>query len=566
MSDSKCVVVLIIVCLLVVTYGNPIGMKSDLVGTMVDPLFDLSYYNETVIIENNEELVDLGLPGNGSEANPFILANLTIADYGPCIEIKNTDLYLLVTNCTIMGEFQGLKLVNTTNIVIKYVNVAHIKHGIEISQSQNIIIEDCIFDDCVYGFDFDESTYSLVSKCVFKNIGEQRYVTPTGGTIYPVNDGLVGEVTQSENITIENNSCTNLDDAWGAFNIYGCTNLKLIDNQVDNTDWGIWFEGCSGCSFFGNAFGECWVVLYGNLELMFSEVHSNTIQGKDLGIIQNQHNSILDGETLKSAVLISCTNITVSGGDLSNTASGLGFWNCTNCSMDGIISSTYFNIHKSKNCSISSSTIGKTAKIVSSEGTTILNCNFSNIAQANPSIYIETSNITKCVNNSIIACKGGILLYKSLYTDLITNWIESVEDTGIIVMNSQHGTIIGNSILGSKMKGIVLEHNSTNFEIYYNIIGWNTEGNVVDDGYDNIWDDGISRGNNYSDYVGSGVYHINGDAESIDHFPGGISSGYWNISTDELPNYYIITILTIGIAGVGLVTITVIWVFHIRRK
>ena len=128
-SFSKCVVVLIIVCLLVVTYGNPIGMKSDLVGTMVDPLFDLSYYNETVIIENNEELVDLGLPGNGSEANPFILANLTIADYGPCIEIKNTDLYLLVTNCTIMGEFQGLKLVNTTNIVIKYVNVAHIKHG-----------------------------------------------------------------------------------------------------------------------------------------------------------------------------------------------------------------------------------------------------------------------------------------------------------------------------------------------------------------------------------------------------------------------------------------------------
>jgi len=41
----------------------------------------------------------------------------------------------------------------------------------------------------------------------------------------------------------------------------------------------------------------------------------------------------------------------------------------------------------------------------------------------------------------------------------------------------------------------------------------------MDDGVNNVWDDGVSLGNYWSDYDGSGPYEVWGDAGAVDRWP-----------------------------------------------
>jgi parallel beta-helix repeat protein len=52
-----------------------------------------------------------------------------------------------------------------------------------------------------------------------------------------------------------------------------------------------------------------------------------------------------------------------------------------------------------------------------------------------------------------------------------------------------------------------------------NAIIHNGIGQATDDGSANFWDDGISEGNHWSNYNGSGVYQIDGSAGSVDNYP-----------------------------------------------
>jgi hypothetical protein len=45
--------------------------------------------------------------------------------------------------------------------------------------------------------------------------------------------------------------------------------------------------------------------------------------------------------------------------------------------------------------------------------------------------------------------------------------------------------------------------------------------NAQDDGMENTWDDGVSIGNFWGDYSGTGLYWIAGQAQSVDRFPNG---------------------------------------------
>ena len=44
-----------------------------------------------------------------------------------------------------------------------------------------------------------------------------------------------------------------------------------------------------------------------------------------------------------------------------------------------------------------------------------------------------------------------------------------------------------------------------------------------DDAVNNQWDDGVSMGNFWGDYIGVGVYNIPGSAGSVDRYPFGIN-------------------------------------------
>jgi len=111
---------------------------------------------------------------------------------------------------------------------------------------------------------------------------------------------------------------------------------------------------------------------------------------------------------------------------------------------------------------------------------------------------VVTSRSEDClvIGNEIFENVGsGVVAHVSTGIDILDNYIRDNKDTGIKVLQS------------------------TNCTIYGNVVCYNSAGNAWDDGTSNLWYDGVSEGNTWSDYNGTGPYPIGGEAGSFDRFP-----------------------------------------------
>jgi len=80
-------------------------------------------------------------------------------------------------------------------------------------------------------------------------------------------------------------------------------------------------------------------------------------------------------------------------------------------------------------------------------------------------------------------------------------------------------TVEGNTFFDNSDIAVIITEGSSNNSLSGNTIGWNSAGNAVDNGTNNVWDDGISVGNSWGDYNGTGAYSIPGSAGSVDNYP-----------------------------------------------
>jgi len=91
-------------------------------------------------------------------------------------------------------------------------------------------------------------------------------------------------------------------------------------------------------------------------------------------------------------------------------------------------------------------------------------------------------------------------------------------DLGLTSQFSQNCTLMLCNVTDNKF-GVHLDIGCKNWTILSNRFEGNTEGNAQDDGTMNQWDDGVSIGNTWDDYLGTGWYSIPGTAGSSDRFP-----------------------------------------------
>jgi len=93
---------------------------------------------------------------------------------------------------------------------------------------------------------------------------------------------------------------------------------------------------------------------------------------------------------------------------------------------------------------------------------------------------------------------------------------------GIVINSSSYAEVLYNEVYRNSMYGISFI-SSTHGSTHTNNISGNLEGNAYDDQQSpqdaNSWDDGISSGNGWGNYDGSGTYSIDGPANAIDHYP-----------------------------------------------
>jgi len=147
------------------------------------------------------------------------------------------------------------------------------------------------------------------------------------------------------------------------------------------------------------------------------------------------------------------------------------------------------------------------------------NCSFENVSIDGSGIKSDDSDWLEISNSSIQRCNtNGVRLTESSFSRIENCNISDNSGDGIRMINSSNNTVTDNFISGNTRMGIEIRSGSNN-SIYGNLFLNNAISNAYDNGTFNHFDDGISVGNGWSDYLADGFYHIDGTAGSIDHFP-----------------------------------------------
>ena len=207
---------------------------------------------QSISVNSNDDLVSLGLPGSGTENDPYILSsnNLEINDQS-AIEIKNTDLYLVIRDNIITGmepstflPVYGIHLYNTTNVIIENNNLTSIRDSaIYVEYSDNITIRN-----------------NTIAK-----IGDW------GISFYYTND-----------VVILNNTLTSIGRVGISGGCYSCSNVSVVNNIVTNSSMGI-FAGqgfTTGNTLFDNEVGI-------SLSVTNATIFNNTLSSNKVGIELN---------------------------------------------------------------------------------------------------------------------------------------------------------------------------------------------------------------------------------------------------------------------------------------
>ncbi|RLI54037.1 MAG: hypothetical protein DRO93_13015 [Candidatus Thorarchaeota archaeon] len=161
-----------------------------------------------IVIDGDDDLKAQGWPGNGTEADPYVIEDLIIETSETCISLSNTRAFLLIRGCTLRNVNQfarsgtGISLTNVINvrvgnctIIDKYSGVKsessspccnvsivsttceHISYPFTL-QCDNLTIDNCSVADASYGIFLSDSGNCTVSNSVVSDCNHYGiYVT-----------------------------------------------------------------------------------------------------------------------------------------------------------------------------------------------------------------------------------------------------------------------------------------------------------------------------------------------------------------------------------------------------
>jgi parallel beta-helix repeat protein len=302
-----------------------------------------------------------------------------------------------------------------------------------------------------------------------------------------------------------------------------CTSFNITSNLIDH---GLILRSTLAGIVMHNRFFMEGISLEGNLECLLHSISNNTADEQSIIYLANVNSYSLASQTAAQVILVNCTQVSIQ--DVVTTFDyGIQVLFSEGCRFRYIVGG-YFLIRGSHDIELEDSNIygwaGYTIVIDSSRSIQIvgnyLSCgilvqNFSSevFVRNNSQIGVRTSAIRVESDSSNVFIEGNVIRESGRSTSQF--WFYSYFPAIIVLgsdCNITDNTIVENYGMGISLYG-------TNITVCYNIIARNGQGNALDNGSDNLWDDGISRGNEWGDYVGFGYYYIPGGAGSVDRYP-----------------------------------------------
>ncbi|MHA1222093.1 MAG: right-handed parallel beta-helix repeat-containing protein, partial [Candidatus Heimdallarchaeaceae archaeon] len=319
--------------------------------------------DEGVYIFNNEDWGKYAFPGNGSEANPYLLTNLTFSTVlTNIIWIANTNRSFIIQNCIF---FQGRLFISDVNaekvLILGNLFFRAQEYFISVSNSKGVIISENTFSGQLRTEYFGKGV--IINEC-------PSTIVEGNSFNLPYSDGL--SISSSPFTTIINNTFKNCG-------------IEIVEKKR------IYYSCCES------------VVTYNVENYGTYIIANNTINSLPLLYILNSRDLSLTNIDLGQLFIINCSNVLISNVSFPEMNSGMK-----------IVSSQDIKINNIKfiNCT-------KGLLIAETDHVEVKNCQFRNISFYG--IKLDVSSHSIFFNNELAMCKSGIILSNSSFNEFTFN-------------------------------------------------------------------------------------------------------------------------------------------------
>ncbi|TFG07017.1 hypothetical protein EU522_01105 [Candidatus Thorarchaeota archaeon] len=414
--------------------------------------------HDRIYIDSIDDFATLGLPGDGSPANPYRIENYLIDGNATheCIHIHYVDVHVIIQNCTIRGDPGALV------------------SGIVVFGAQHV---------------------QLIGNTVFDNdagimIWYGGNHTITGNIAHDNNFGIA--VSQSENNTIVYNHCYN--DGIG-ISLSGSHKNRVVNNNCTynmNTD--ISGHNSNDNNITGNycGFGTWW-----RTPIFWDNCDRNTLS-------ENYVSGTVNGITVYQGDYNTVRNNTVehTNNGLSAISFGMGneFYNnlCYNTST-GIVIGGAFHTKVYNNTCIDNEGSGVS---ISSDGrfTDVYENLFYNCSKG-VALWFETYRNDIWLNNCTL-CDIGISLAGKTRNNNVSNNYCTDGLFGIVMYEEVHNNSIMQNLCADNFVGIKIEDKSADNVVFGNNCTHNTAGILFNiSSFENLASDNYCGDNEYGIYI-----------------------------------------------------------------
>ena len=285
LSKANSTIILIFTCTAILVSFFPFSQIS--AGTNeISQSSSLSYVShEPITIDSDDDFVSIGCIGNGTVEDPYIIENFSVNNISASVGISiiNVTKYFIIQHCRIEVDYRGIEILGLPDYICTIYNNTFIscsygifiagtdyalivqntftdneRHGIDISHSDNLLIDNNTFYDslcAIYLFysddaiicnntcsnSFDSTIIGRVAEnltIVQNSINEPGYYPLY---LYSIQKGLIA----FNNFTSSDYSC----------NINYCSNLNIRNNLFkDMQDYGLFLYYCEASIVYHNIF------------------------------------------------------------------------------------------------------------------------------------------------------------------------------------------------------------------------------------------------------------------------------------------------------------------------
>ncbi|MHA1675185.1 MAG: right-handed parallel beta-helix repeat-containing protein [Promethearchaeota archaeon] len=444
---------------------------------------DIITIHDPILIDGNADfatqVTENGWTGNGTEGNPYTIANLGIStdtDGESAIEIQNTDVYFVIRNCNLSAtghsdSYQnypsGITLKSVSNGNIEFNTAPANWNGFYLYNSFGNILTNNTALENYYGFNLDYSNGNILTnntaqanKCGF-NL-EYSDSNTFIDNIAQNTDGRSVNMEYSNHNTLSNNDF--LNDTYG-LSIRDSTGNTLTNNILTSNS----ISG--GIKFYGGDLAD----------FLQDRVTDNSVNGKPLVFLQGESHQTVFGDA-GQIIAIDCSFLTFQNQVISNMDTGI--------------------------------------QLIFSQSNTFVNITLENNRYG---LYFFKSDNNILINNTAQDnSRTGFNLWDS-HGNIITNNTAQNNTYGIDLGISSNNIITYNTARNNSGYGITLDDGTSSNEILHNNFYENNEGEVQasSDNSTNVFDYNFWANHTAPDEDSDGIvdisYHIDrsGNCEDI---------------------------------------------------